>query len=56
MKHLDKRQISKIVDSMCPLGCARLSWIIQEGEVGSVVYVLEGKMNSYIIYIKLTDH
>ncbi|RTG89471.1 cGMP-dependent protein kinase 1, partial [Schistosoma bovis] len=30
MKHLDKRQISKIVDSMCPLGCARLSWIIQE--------------------------
>ncbi|CAH8650615.1 unnamed protein product [Schistosoma intercalatum] len=41
MKHLDKRQISKIVDSMCPLGCARSSWIIQEGEVGSVVYVLE---------------
>ncbi|CAH8564392.1 unnamed protein product [Schistosoma turkestanicum] len=41
MKHLDKRQISKIVDSMCPLRCARLSWIIQEGEVGSVVYVLE---------------
>ncbi|KAH8867314.1 cGMP-dependent protein kinase 1 [Schistosoma japonicum] len=41
MKHLDRRQISKIVDSMCPLRCARLSWIIQEGEVGSVVYVLE---------------
>ncbi|CAH8874379.1 unnamed protein product [Trichobilharzia szidati] len=41
MKHLDKRQISKIVDSMCPLRCSRLSWIIQEGEVGSVVYVLE---------------
>ncbi|CAH8469200.1 unnamed protein product [Dicrocoelium dendriticum] len=41
MKHLDQWQISEIVESMCPLRCARLSWIIQEGEVGSVVYVLE---------------
>ncbi|CAL8089616.1 unnamed protein product [Calicophoron daubneyi] len=41
MKHLDSWQISEIVESMCPLRCARLSWIIQEGEVGSVVYVLE---------------
>ncbi|KER29487.1 hypothetical protein T265_13366, partial [Opisthorchis viverrini] len=41
MKHLDSWQISEMIDSMCPLRCARLSWIIQEGEIGSVVYVLE---------------
>ncbi|KAF5400164.1 cGMP-dependent protein kinase [Paragonimus heterotremus] len=41
MKHLDPWQIAEIVESMCPMRCARLSWIIQEGDIGSVVYVLE---------------
>ncbi|THD25739.1 cGMP-dependent protein kinase 1 [Fasciola hepatica] len=41
MKHLDSGQIAEIVESMCPLRCARMSWIVREGEIGSVVYVLE---------------
>lgn len=45
MKHLDSGQIAEIVESMCPLRCARMSWIVREGEIGSVVYVLEGELN-----------
>ncbi|KAL3314602.1 cGMP-dependent protein kinase 1 [Cichlidogyrus casuarinus] len=42
MKHLDPRQISEIIESMCPVRYPTASFIIKEGEVGSVVYVLAG--------------
>lgn len=35
-------QISEIVDCMYPVNCQRGSLIIKEGDVGSIMYVLEG--------------
>jgi len=42
MKHLENSQIKEIVDSMYPMEYAQGSLIIKEGDVGSIVYVMEG--------------
>ena len=42
MKHLEEVQIDEIVDSMHPVEYEADRFIIQEGDVGSLVYVLEG--------------
>ena len=47
MKNLEMTQIQEIVDCMYPVEYAAGSLIITEGDVGSIVYVMEGK---YIIY------
>lgn len=43
MKNLDITQIREIVDCMYPVQYAAKSLIIKEGDVGSIVYVMEGK-------------
>lgn len=43
MKNLETTQIKEIVDCMYPEEYKAESIIIQEGDVGSIVYVLEGK-------------
>ena len=42
MKHLDEPQINEIVESMHPVEYESGCYIIEEGDVGSRVYVLEG--------------
>lgn len=42
MKNLDMNQIREIVDCMYPVQYAAKSLIIKEGDVGSIVYVMEG--------------
>lgn len=44
MKNLDMTQIREIVDCMYPVQYAAKSLIIKEGDVGSIVYVMEGKL------------
>ena len=44
MKNLEPTQIKEIVDCMYPMEYARSSLIIKEGDVGSIVYVMEGKI------------
>lgn len=43
MKNLEYTQIKEIVDCMYPVEYAKGSLIIKEGDVGSIVYVMEGK-------------
>lgn len=43
MKNLESTQIREIVDCMYPVEYAAESVIIKEGDVGSIVYVMEGK-------------
>lgn len=43
MKNLELTQIKEIVDCMYPEHYKEGSIIIQEGDVGSIVYVLEGE-------------
>lgn len=43
MKNLDITQIREIVDCMYPVKYAAKSLIIKEGDVGSIVYVMEGQ-------------
>lgn len=43
MKNLDTTQIREIVDCMYPVEYIAGSIIIKEGDVGSIVYVMEGK-------------
>lgn len=43
MKNLEIAQIQEIVDCMYPVEYASESLIITEGDVGSIVYVMEGK-------------
>uniref|UniRef100_A0A182Q6A5 cAMP-dependent protein kinase type II-alpha regulatory subunit n=1 Tax=Anopheles farauti TaxID=69004 RepID=A0A182Q6A5_9DIPT len=43
MKNLEITQIREIVDCMYPVQYAAGSLIIKEGDVGSIVYVMEGK-------------
>ena len=42
MKNLEMAQIHEIVDCMYPVEYAAGSLIIEEGAVGSIVYVMEG--------------
>ena len=44
MKNLESAQIKEIVDCMYPMEYAKGSLIIKEGDVGSIVYVMEGKL------------
>uniref|UniRef100_A0A182P699 cAMP-dependent protein kinase type II-alpha regulatory subunit n=1 Tax=Anopheles epiroticus TaxID=199890 RepID=A0A182P699_9DIPT len=44
MKNLEITQIREIVDCMYPVQYAAGSLIIKEGDVGSIVYVMEGKL------------
>lgn len=46
MKNLDMTQIREIVDCMYPVQYAAKSLIIKEGDVGSIVYVMEGKFKT----------
>ena len=41
MKNLETCQISEIVDCMYPMEYAKGSLIIKEGDIGSIVYVME---------------
>ena len=43
MRNLDGAQIREIVDCMYPVEYNKDSMIITEGDVGSLVYVMEGK-------------
>jgi hypothetical protein len=43
MKNLESTQIREIVDCMYPVSYAAGSLIIKEGDVGSIVYVMEGE-------------
>ena len=42
MKNLELAQIREIVDCMYPVNYERGSLIIKEGDVGSIMYVMEG--------------
>lgn len=43
MKNLEATQIREIVDCMYPVEYPAASMIIREGDIGSIVYVMEGK-------------
>jgi cGMP-dependent protein kinase len=43
MKNLEMDQIMSIVDCMYPLEHIDSSLIIREGDVGNLVYIMEGK-------------
>ncbi|VVC26741.1 cGMP-dependent protein kinase, N-terminal coiled-coil domain,RmlC-like jelly roll fold,Cyclic nucleotide- [Cinara cedri] len=53
MKNLESTQIREIVDCMYPVEYAAESVIIKEGDVGSIVYVMEGKFR---ILIRLMEN
>lgn len=48
MKNLELSQIQEIVDCMYPVEYGKDSCIIKEGDVGSLVYVMEGKGQVWI--------
>lgn len=43
MKNLELSQIQEIVDCMYPVDYGKDACIIEEGDVGSLVYVMEGE-------------
>lgn len=45
MKNLEAHHIEKIVECMYPVEFKKNNLIIQEGEVGNIVYTLEGLFN-----------
>lgn len=45
MKNLELSQIQEIVDCMYPVEYGKDSCIIKEGDVGSLVYVMEGMIS-----------
>jgi len=53
MKNLDLTQIREIVDCMYPVKYPAKNLIIKEGDVGSIVYVMEGelKLQALVIYL-----
>lgn len=53
MKNLESTQIREIVDCMYPVQYAAGSLIIKEGDVGSIVYVMEGECSQSIFLMKL---
>lgn len=53
MKNLELSQIQEIVDCMYPVEYGKDSCIIKEGDVGSLVYVMEGmvsKADTFFLY------
>lgn len=55
MKNLEMDQILSIVDCMYPLEQANDSLIIKEGDVGNLVYIMEGKKRSKFILLFLCE-
>ena len=53
MKNLEMAQIHEIVDCMYPVEYAAGSLIIEEGAVGSIVYVMEGLSNRWFVSLLL---
>lgn len=51
MKNLELSQIQEIVDCMYPVEYGKDSCIIKEGDVGSLVYVMEGRIGKKILFI-----
>ena len=47
MKNLEMGQIREIVDCMYPVEYTKDNMIIKEGDIGSLVYVMEGKWIYY---------
>jgi len=45
MKNLEMDQIMSIVDCMYPVECKDGSLIIKEGDVGNLVYIMQGIRN-----------
>lgn len=43
MKNLELSQIHEVVDCMYPVDYGKDAFIIEEGDVGSLVYVMEGE-------------
>lgn len=52
MKNLELSQIQEIVDCMYPVEYGKDSCIIKEGDVGSLVYVMEGTLYRQYFEIK----
>lgn len=50
MKNLELAQIREIVDCMYPVDYPKGSLIIKEGDVGSIVYVMEGMQGFYLAF------
>ncbi|RMC11795.1 hypothetical protein DUI87_11921 [Hirundo rustica rustica] len=48
MKNLELSQIQEIVDCMYPVEYGKDSCIIKEGDVGSLVYVMEGSLTLHV--------
>ncbi|KAG6443414.1 hypothetical protein O3G_MSEX002782 [Manduca sexta] len=55
MKNLEMTQIREIVDCMYPVEYAAGSLIIKEGDVGSIVYVMEGKAVMEDPWLSISD-
>jgi len=53
MKNLEMAQIHEIVDCMYPVRYAAGSLIIEEGAVGSIVYVMEGLLDRWFVPLLL---
>ena len=53
MKNLEMAQIHEIVDCMYPVQYAAGSLIIEEGAVGSIVYVMEGLSHRWFVPLLL---
>jgi hypothetical protein len=51
MKNLEMAQIHEIVDCMYPVQYAAGSLIIEEGAVGSIVYVMEGLLDCWLVLL-----
>lgn len=54
MKNLDLTQIREIVDCMYPVKYPAKNLIIKEGDVGSIVYVMEGELKLQALEIYLS--
>lgn len=52
MKHLEQSQILTIMDCMHPTTVAQGCCVIQEGDDGSLVYVLEGERMGVGVHVK----
>ncbi|XP_043523471.1 cGMP-dependent protein kinase 1-like isoform X1 [Frieseomelitta varia] len=51
MKNLELTQIREIVDCMYPVTFSAGSIIIREGDVGSIVYVMEGESHIFFFFV-----
>lgn len=51
MKNLELAQIREIVDCMYPVNYQRGSLIIKEGDVGSIMYVMEGAWSQKLKFL-----